>query len=233
MGLIDRAVGSLCERDARRVAIAIIVVLSALPTLLHADLARTGRGYSMAWLAALYVIGACMRRFGWLSRLRGRKGLAAYVCLGLAAFVSKTAVELASSWLLGAPEGTGWFISYDSPLMLGMAACLVAAFSDTGMLERRERIVSFWSSSAFAVYLAHGTWLAYAVVLDGAFAWVAGLHPLLLPAACLGGAAAVYVACTLIDKARAALFSFAGIDRRIDDLLDGGLRSQGTEEDAR
>ena len=67
------------EREARRVAIAIIVVLSALPTLLHADLARTGRGYSMAWLAALYVIGACMRRFGWLSRLRGRKGLAAYV----------------------------------------------------------------------------------------------------------------------------------------------------------
>lgn len=66
MPYLDALVAHLADRQLRGFAAATVLVLSVLPTALHSDLGTTNGGNSLVWLGALYVLGAALRRAGWV-----------------------------------------------------------------------------------------------------------------------------------------------------------------------
>ena len=222
MMLLAPAINGIVSRFSRGINAAVclaLVLLTAVSTALRAvmdcDPFLLGEGYNWMWLAALYFLGASMRKHGWFSgtstgRLR----------LWILAALLLTAV-----WRWGMrsffnadtfPGNTEKiFYSYTSPtiLLASMGLLLLHARMDSA---KAERLIEKASSSALGVFLLHTTvwnWLIAPCAgllspLPQSFAW---LNVLL-------SALVITLLCIPVDLARAWLFR----KLRVQTLADRG-----------
>lgn len=181
-------------------------------------------GYSVVWLALLYVLGAFLRRSELLKKVKKWQAAALYLA------------ALALTWS-GALREDWRTVSYTSPTVLLEGAALMLFFSK---LELRSgfarRAVGTAAPAALGVYLIHiHPWLYRAVTsrLTVSFPDKGGV--LCVTLVVLTGAA-VYLACTAVELVRLKLFELlrvnklaAAMDRLIDRLPGGEKRGSGKE----
>lgn len=72
--VLNRILESATEKQARRAMLAAIVMIGIIPTGLGMDPFNLQWGYSTAWLACLYLIGGCIRKFDWGKTISPKKG---------------------------------------------------------------------------------------------------------------------------------------------------------------
>lgn len=216
MPLLDRVVNELLdEHSARRLMGALMVVSCLIPTVTFSDFATTSRGYSAIWLGILYLMGACLRRFGWMGTLSIPRSLVLFVACVALSFGSKIFYDdlfltrLHDNWVRTSMQ----LIQYDAPFTLGAAIALLSLFSKITIPARFHKAIAFWASSAFSVYIIHSSPLVYDKLIAHRFVWVGHVHALAVIPVCLAISAGVYVACTLADKVRAKLFELVGVKR--------------------
>lgn len=160
-----------------------------------------GGGYSVIWLALLYVAGGYLRRSELLKKLKKRWAALVYLLC------------LAVTWIDGMRGDWRW-LSYTSPTVLLEGAALVLFFSKLELRARPlRRAVELLAPAALGVYLIHiSPWLYRAVTgqLTLTFPAYGGVLCVTLV---LLTALGVYLTCTALELARIWLFKLLRIPR--------------------
>ena len=224
---LNRMIDALDKMLHGRLVMVLFLLLSLLPTLFSRDIFQTAGGYSLIWLAALYVAGAYLR----LHVPSGRRKALVYL-LGYAGFVFLTygirwavqSVNLARYGALG--DLTPW-LSYPSPLVAGQAVCLFLACRECtfkGTLVGKG--VDVFAARSFGVYLIHAHPMVFNLLLLNAFVPCLALPLPLFAGALLLAALCICLVCAALDGVRHRVFRLLGLDRlaawlgeRIDRLL--------------
>ena len=203
MPFINAMLHALDGRARAALLAAVFVFLSLLPTFRPLGVIPLSAGYCFFWLAALYIIGACIK----LDRLYERASGKTFVLL----YFASIAVMLLWQLVFGAESVT--LISYVSPTVLLCSVALLCAFCRLQVGERFKGAAKLLSSTSFGVYLIHVSPFIWANYITDGFAFIAGLSSALVIPCELGCAAAIYIAGTLIEYLRQKLFALCGIDR--------------------
>ena len=202
---INLIVGRISRGANAAVCLALFLltaVSAALRAVMDCDPFLLGEGYNWIWLAALYYLGASMRKHQWLSTARSGR-----LCLWLSA-----ALLITAGWRWGMrsffnadafPGSTEKiFFSYTSPTIVLASVCLLLLH--VRITGAGGRLVERASSAALGVFLLHTTvwnWLIAPCAgllspLPQSFAWLN----------VLGSALVITLLCIPVDLARAWIF---------------------------
>ena len=200
--LISEGLERLDERSAARRFFILLLFFCLLPTAFHSDAFHMRGGYTTLWLLLLYLMGAALRRGRWFQRLGVLPlVLTGVICLGI------TYVTIL--WPLTIPfVSTFDFLSYSSPTVTLLAACLVLLFARIrGKGGRGQAVLKELSRTSFGVYIIHTNpllwWLSFPVgFLQHWASWPVWKLVLTVPAV----AAAVYLVCAAVDYLRMLAF---------------------------
>lgn len=210
--LLNCFVHNTNKRTALITFVFIGVALSIYPvvfTALQFDFAdpfKLLEGYSFVWFAALYLIGAYIRKY----QIQNNFTTASLLCYIVGGYLI--------SWFTKSFIGQKFVIlgnnmvSYISPTMLITAIALVCAFSKLKPGKIWVKLISFFAPVTFAIYLIHENRHFRHFAISGRFSSVAEMNPLLIVLIVFCVVFVVFVICSLIDKVRIFLFRLLRIN---------------------
>jgi surface polysaccharide O-acyltransferase-like enzyme len=212
MPVLEAGVEKLPKKALTALLAALTALLTVLSFVFGSDPFSVGAGYSAFWLAYLYMLGAYLRKYGLLEKLRGIKALA-----GFAVSTALTAGgKLLESFIHPpVPFYGNLLYNYSSLTVLAASVCLLGFFSGMRIGKRAARIVALLSPTALSVYLIHAHPIVWNRLLGGLFAPLAQLPAPLCVLAVLGCAAGVVIVCSAFDLLREGLFRLLRLKERI------------------
>lgn len=169
------------------------------------------RGYSFIWFALVYILGAIIKKYDIKSKLSFIQSLALIFIPTLITWFTKVLLHFYEI------KGEDIFVSYCSPTVVAAAVGLVCFFSKM-QISKGAKLISFFASSAFSVYLIHDNIHFRNFVMSGSFAFINDYQALLIPVFVLLSALIIFVSCTLIDKVRILLFNICRIKKLCEKL---------------
>lgn len=215
--LFNRAIHSLNRKQAKVLCILLTAGLSGLTTLMNSDPFSLGGGYCALWLMALYILGACIRKFDFGAKIKSRVlvigfFLSAIVTVGVFGLLH---LEVFSG-LLRVWRKSGLLL-HTSPTILFNSIALLLLF--TRLKFKRGwviKIISLLSSLSFGVYIMHAhPQISNFFFLDKPFAVFADYPIPLMLLAVLGSAAAMFAFFGAIEWLRIRLFDVLKLKKRL------------------
>ena len=169
MPILNLAVQKMPKRELTYTLGGILILFSLLPISPLTDAFYLHDGYSVLWLAVMYLLGGYLGKYDVLSRFdRWVWGLL-YVVAVLFAWAPRMLV------LWWRPHY--WYdaygnilIEYTSPTIVLAAVSLLATFSRLQISEGTGKVISRISGGAFGIYLAHAHPLVFRFLLENRFA---------------------------------------------------------------
>lgn len=215
--LLNHAIRHIPKREAAFAMAGIAVMVMSLTfsklkqTFLLAD------GYSVLWLAILYLAGGLLARFRLPEKLSRGQWAALYLLAVLANFLPRMVfLVLKPEYWTPATQNLG--VQYTNPTIVLSAVALVGLFARLEPKERTVRVISRLSPHSFGVYLMHTHTLLFLTGIRGQFAWL-GTAPLWeLLGVLFGAALVIYVLGTAADWLLTMGMSLLGIDRGLKKL---------------
>ena len=67
---LNAGINAFTEKQTKIYLLVLFFVFTVVPTFVRKDTFTTNSGYSTFWLAYLYVIGACIKKYGWGEKLK-------------------------------------------------------------------------------------------------------------------------------------------------------------------
>lgn len=217
MPLLNLAVQSMPKRELTLTLGGILILFCILPISPLTDAFYLHDGYSVLWLAVMYLLGGYLARFDVLSRL-SRK---IWVLLYLGAVLFAWAPRMIVLWLKPIYWSMAYgniLIEYTSPTIVLAAAALLALFSRTELPAWAQKAVSKLSPHAFGVYLLHAHPLMFRYVLEDRFAALGtGSIPALVGTV-FAGAVLICAAGTAADRLVTAVLKLLRIEHLLKKL---------------
>lgn len=218
--VINRGLLALNRRQAKVLCVSIVVLFCVLPSLLNTDSFDMDKGYSLIWLLLLYCLGACIRRFDFLSGIKSRWLVLWFVAsVGIAMGVLVVLCTRICPWLSD-HYGNTLMQQYTSPTMLGCALAILLLFTRL-QIKRKWLIglISFFAPATFGVYILHMQPQLRGLLFDQSlYAWLGQAFPLVTVGLVLLSAGVLFVVCALIEKLRQLLFDTLGVKKRLERL---------------
>lgn len=184
----------------RNLVLTIAAAFSLLPTVFVCDVFGINQGYSIWWLAALYLIGAYIKKYGF--PFLKKAWIAALVYAACVAVTWGAHMLEAHGLQVPLPN----LLTYPSPAMLLAGIALLRVFSSMKLPAWTAKSVCVLAPLSFSVYLIHVHPLIWEHFFAERFRALAGYPAAGLFFAVIGIAACVYILCSLADMARAWLF---------------------------
>ena len=203
------------ERLSREMAvraIAIVAVLSWWDLISKKNIFKLESGYSAMWLIFLYFTGAFIKKYcssvkykaiymkycGWI-----------YLSTVCISFLLVMALQKITLNIFGTAKGDRFFIGYTTPTVMLASIALFLYFS--AMEIKRTKIITFFSSAAFGVYLIHNHPLMSKYAMPQIFGrYINRSFPETL-LVFLAGSILIFTLAALIDRVRIFLFTKLGI----------------------
>lgn len=195
----------------KRAAVLILVVFCGVSQIFD-KVSSLSAGYSVLWLAILYVTGGYFAKYNPWSKLSFWKNIFGYFSCVIVTLGSKILINL----LIDSGKGSGVLVSYTSPTILLASIFLLNAFSNLKFPEKQGKTVLFFSSASFGVYLIHCQPFIYDKLLSNAFATIIDYNSILVILMTIAIVIAIYLICTAIDYLRKYIFKWLGIEWLID-----------------
>ncbi len=182
-------------------------------------------GYSVFWLAILYLLGGYLSKYNPLEKVSNAKCFLLYglcVVLTLASrfvlyrFNARFGDAMADNAFLAVfaiPRDA--FVSYVSPTVLLGAICLVQAFSRIRIGDRLKKCVSALSSLTFGVYLIHENRVLKTRFITNRFTHYLQFPVLKMFACVVLTVLIIYACASLIDFCRSLVFKALKIKERL------------------
>ena len=218
--LINRGVQALNPKQCRALIwlmLALFSLGSAAGYSNQGDPWSIGGGYSVLWLLALYVTGACVRHSGFGQKAAWWKlALAAAACVLLSPLWRETVTAI--------PEPPPFWknqrdqlLSYTNPMLAAFSLLMLLIFSRIRLSSAAAACVKLLSPLTFGVYVIH--------VHHVNWTWIETLYkplgklpvPLVIPAVLAAGLG-LFLACAALDWLRSLLFRLLRIRPRLDRL---------------
>ena len=174
--------------------------------------ANLNGGYSVLWLALLYLLGAYIKKYELLSKVSSVKCFLGFLSCVVLTSISRIIIGNVSIMVLGFEKGISVFISYTSPTILFAAIFLIGLFKNIKTSDKGKKMIAFLSPMAFGVYLIHCHSFIFQS-LGNVFSWVAFEPAYIAPFIVIGIALIIYVICLFLDWLRILLFKACKIKK--------------------
>lgn len=209
---LNRLLNLLTEKEIGVLMITLIVLFSIVPTIGRKDIFSTRNGYNMLWLAAMYIIGAGLRKCSFTKKISTKGAWIAFISCVLITWISQHAIEKLPSVFAGKIP-RGFLVLYTSPTILITAISLLIIFSRINIKSKiLLKPIAFFSSTSFGVYLIHTNPLVFNYIFHDAFSAVPALTTFLYILAIIASAIAIFLACSIVEWLRIKLFCKIKID---------------------
>lgn len=212
MFLLSPLLNLLVQHLSLKYALAFLSVLLFLgtgPTTY--DAFTLTEGYSMIWLVFIYLTGAIIKKFK-LNELLSKKW---WLIIALTAFlitwISKIAFHYSSITYFN--NRSNLLIKYVSPTIIIMAVALLCLFSKIKCNPSLAKIISFFASSTFSVYLIHDNNYIRNHLMSKIHTFIDSYDFIYLTLFIIFMVLAVFVTCILIDKIRIVIFKILKIEK--------------------
>lgn len=168
-------------------------------------------GFSVIWLALLYLLGALMKKHDLANALSKK----AWALIATSFLVLTWTSKIAFSYIpiSFVNEHSSILLSNTSPTVVIMACSSLCLFSKTNCKETLGALINFLSASAFSIYLIHDNIFIRTFIISRASDTIGNYHPALTVLFVLCGATLVSFYCILIDNIRILLFRFVRINK--------------------
>lgn len=198
---------------------ALLLIFGVVPVgSLGNDVLRINTGHHFSWMTVLYLIGGYLRCHATWKVPKRSVWLWGYFLSAAVHLLYILGVNLAGL------ENLSWlFLTYPSPLIVAEAVCLFQWFRDLPIKAEGPmgRLIRFAAPGVYSVYVIHvHPRVFWNKTIIGLFrAWDNWSLPA-VAAGIAGTAAAVFLACVLLDALRQRLFRLLGIDAAADRVSD-------------
>lgn len=218
---LNAAICAMPEQKMKKMLFVLFLVFSVYVTFCGGDPFSQLEGYSMTWLILLYIIGACIKKYGFFDDMGSKKALLLYVLSVVVSWVVKLCIEtlvIPTADIVQTKEE--WIgnilISYVSPTMLFAAVMLFTAFKNLVLPERINKLVALFAPAAFGVYLIHKQEYVSGFFIRDKFAGYASYNTFSMLGAVLFTTVVIFTVCILIDLVRCQVFKVLKIKQRLE-----------------
>ena len=173
MPILNEGIRKMSAIRCRVLCLILVGILSGSRLLVSQDPFALNGGYSFAWLLILYILGGCLNRSSLtLSKKACLFGFLGCVVTGCVAVLCFGRIAKLQSVF----HGINPFYGYCSPLVvIGAILLLLGLIQYSKFFERFRSTISFFSASAFGVYLIHVQPLAWRRLFVGNFHFLSQL----------------------------------------------------------
>lgn len=232
MPLLNHVITTMREKDLKILCATVIGALSILGTAATKDIFQLKDGYSVIWLAALYLLGGCVSRFGWFGKIKKRYLILIYVGSTVLAWGTKLILENNDLPWLKQFTYSEVLIRYKSPAILVASMALLLLFSAVKPPKFLKYVINFLAPAAFGVYIIHMHPQLWNRIIVGKFASLATEDPWLMILMVLGAVLLLYLGFSLIDLIRHALFRGLRLKEGLT-ALEIKLRNRSSEKETK
>lgn len=210
--LLNTAIAYTPKRTFDAVLIAAFAAFALLPIVAFANPYGLAGGYSLLWLALLYLVGGYIGKYGIHNQVKTSN---AWILIGIAlvlSFLSKFLLETFPQLLPLSIDGN-ILISYTSPTFIAIGVCLLIICTKLSFRKPTEALIRFLSPAALGVYLVHTNRFIWEHVIAGFSRSFVEYPCILLPVLVLLSAMGIYFICTVIELLRIRLFKLLKLDK--------------------
>lgn len=173
------------------------------------ELLKFGGGYSIPWLAFLYLMGI------WLKRNPIRKIKTVYIVLMLC-------ISIGGGMLLRIYDNgmiSGIVLKYEGTLVVSQALAWFCLFERAKLPHFIKRIVIIFAPSAFSVYLIHDNPIIRETFIENHFSWIVVDSTLFTVSRLVGVAFVIFGLCLCLDFIiRRPIFKALNVSRRFNQI---------------
>ena len=169
MPVLNFTVRQMPRKELTAALAGILLLFCLLPISPLTDAFYLHDGYSVLWLAVMYLLGGYLGKYEILPRLSGWKWGLVY----LGAVIFAWAPRMAALWLKPVYWEMAYgniLIEYTSPTIVLAAVALLAVFAQIRLPRWAEGVVTGAAPHAFGIYLLHAHPLVFRHLLENRFA---------------------------------------------------------------
>ena len=168
MPILNFAVRNMPKKELTCTLSGILLLFCILPISPLTDAFYLHDGYSVLWLAVMYLLGGYLGKYELLGRLSAGKWLLLFGFSAVFAWAPRMAA-LGLRPILWYNAYGNILIEYTSPSIVLAAVSLLAVFSRLRLANWAERLATRLSPHSFGVYLLHAHPLVFRYVLENRF----------------------------------------------------------------
>ncbi len=211
--LFNKGITAMNYKQLKASGIAIFMLFCVLQILAKREVFYTNKGYSALWLALLYILGAIIKKTGFLQKTKGIVLIALYFGAVILTWLEKFVVEYLNMNNPADEIRKNYLVNYISPTILISAVALLVFFSKLKIHSIGTKIITFFAPLSFGVYLIHVQKHVWDYILKDRFTYFGEMNTAVLVLSVLGNAVAIFVFCALIDFVRDRIFKFIGVKK--------------------
>lgn len=217
MPCLNFVVDRMNRRQAKVLCWGMVLLFSVMPMAFDSDPFYARDGYSMVWLVALYILGACIRKHGFLQDTKTVAIMISCVISVLAAAGSKLLLISGKIAFLSEHVYENVLLMYTSPTILLLSVGLLVLFSRKPSATRLPtKIVGWFAPAALGVYIIHLHQVLYLwIFCTGRFVFLGQKSALVMLGGVLLSAAVIFLGCALIDRVRLWVFEKLRLRQRL------------------
>lgn len=204
--LLNGYIRRCSDRELRHTAVLLLAAFCLYSSLakLWSDPFVLNSGYSMLWLATLYVIGAWLKRETFFQSWRIRHLILIILFCVLITWANDSLLPAGVQAVF--PRVQGMLLTYLSPTVVCMSCAYVLLFARLSLAAPAVRWIEYLAPAAFGVYLIHVHPIVWHRLFIGGFTWVAGYHSVGWIVLVLGVSAVIFIGCLILERVRISIF---------------------------
>lgn len=212
MPFLNIVINRLSPRGLTALSAYVVITISVLPYILSFDIIGDNAGYSVLWMAGMYILGAYIKKMGPIKWLRTWNSAVIFI------------LSMGASCGLLFLRGVNTYLFTDPFILLASFVLFVWAVQYKWKNGPVSKLITFLGPLSFSAYLIHAhplLWnkvimpllISYSQMFDSAAVFLLSS---------LGISAVALVVCSLVDAGRSKLFRLARLDKlasRIESIL--------------
>ena len=210
MPLLNYIVNNAPRRLLKSMVIPAIIFFGCVG-LLRGNYNSINSGFSVLWLAIMYMSGGYISKYNVFSNWSVKKSLIGYFVCILLAFASRIILALITSKVLGNYYRINFFIEYQSPLMVAAAIFLFNAFRKVNIKDKGKAFIRIVAPTSFGVYLIHENPIIRSLVITDKFIPYLSKPVYFMIGLIILTVLIIYISCVLVDFLRIQLFKLLKI----------------------
>lgn len=190
-----------------------VVFFMILETVKDVNVLGVNSGYSVVWLALMYLVGAYIKKYDTLKRVTNRNCVLGFFGCVLLTFLSRISIEIAMLKITGTACLGTKFITYTSPIMVLQSIFVLQLFAKMKLPKAVMEISTWFAPMSFGVFIIHTTTFVYRYILRDFFIFTADYSFPILLGISIAAIVSIFLVCSLIDRCRIWLCKLCGINK--------------------
>ena len=209
MPFLNKAINYCEESTLKKLFVSILIIFSTFAT--YFGIFDLNRGYSFVWLVLMYIMGAIIKKCDIGKNIKTYQAFLGILVLSLITFLYR--IYSNEYKVLNRTIEKDLLINYTSPTILGISILYVISFSKFKFNDSIKNIITFFSTSAFSIYIINTNVFIWFNVMENLFAKYAKKSSIKILVYVLGFSVVFVIGSVLIDKIRILIFKIIKADK--------------------